>query len=151
MELGKTLESPLDSSEIKPVHPKGNQPWIIPWKDWCWSWSSGHLMWRVHSLNKTLVLGRIEGRRRKGQQRTRWLDSVDMSLSTLWETVKDSGAWGAAVHGVTKRWARLSDWQRQQQCERSRGSSCTQSQGDRWRSSLHKYIFYMSLCNLYFE
>ena len=110
--LEKTLESLLDSQEIKPVDPKGNQPWIF--MDWCWSWSSNP--WppgaKSHSLEKTLMLGKIEGKRR-GQQRIRWLndlsDSMDLSLSKLREIVKDREALCAAVHEVTKSQTRLSN------------------------------------------
>ena len=76
--------------------------------------SFGHLMWRANSLKKTLMTGKIEGQRRRGQQRVRWLDgithSVGMNLSKLWEIVRDRGAWCTAVHGITKSLTRLCDW-----------------------------------------
>ena len=69
----------------------------------------GHMMRRADSLEKTLMLGKIEGRRRRGRERMRWLDGMDMDLGGLWQLVMDREAWRAAIHGVTKSWTRLSD------------------------------------------
>ena len=106
--LEKTLESPLDCKEIQPVHHKWNQSWIFTGRTDAKAETPilGHLMRRTDSLEKTLMLGKIEGERRRGRQRRRWLDgitdSMDMNFSKFWEMAKHSKAWSAAAYGVTE-------------------------------------------------
>ena len=106
--LEKTPENPLDNKDLKPVNFKGNQPeyslegLMLKLKLWYF----GHLMWTYSSLEKSLMLGKIEGKRRRGHQRMRWLDGItdamDMNLGKLQEMVRHRGAWSTAVHGVAE-------------------------------------------------
>ena len=110
----RLLRVPWTTRRSKPVNPKGNQPQIFIGR----TDAKAPILWpsdvKADSLEKTLMLGKIEGKRRRGWQRLRWLDgitdSMDMNLSNLWEIVKDRGTWCAAGHRITKSWTWLSNW-----------------------------------------
>ena len=114
--LDKTLESPLDCKEILPVHPKGDQSWVFTGRTD--AEAETPILWqhmqRTDSLEKTLMLGGIGGKKRRGRHRMWWLDGItdliDMSSSKLWELVMDREAWRAVIHGVENIRTWLSDW-----------------------------------------
>ena len=143
--LEKTLESPLDYMKIKPVNPKVNQTWIFIRKT-CWNWNSNTLAtWCKEWTHwkKTVVLGKIEGRKRRGWQRIRWLDiitnSVHMSLSILQETVKDEEAWHTAIQGSQRVGH---DWVTEQQKFKI---------GEEWGEGVKKFTFFILRANEFLE
>ena len=113
--LEKTLESPMDCKEIQPVHSKGDQSWVFFERNDAKAETPvpDHFMRRVDSLEKSLMLGGIGGRRKRGRQRMRWLghitDLMDVGLGELRESVMDRETWSAAIHGVVKSRTQLSD------------------------------------------
>ena len=115
----RLLKVPWTAKEIKPVNPKGKKTLNIHWKNWFWSLSSNilhHLMWRVDSLGKTLMLGKTEGKRIRRQLKMKWLDnitdSMDVNLGKLWEIVKDGEDCCDAVYDVATSWTWLNDWKK---------------------------------------
>ena len=131
--LEKTLESPLDCKEIQPVHSKGDQSWVFIGRTDVEAETP--ILWPADSFEKTLMLGKIESRRRRGQQRMRWLDGI-MSLGKLQELVMDREAWHAVVHGIPNSGTWLTDWTELNWC----CLSGIKARKSNWMPYIHRFL-----------
>ena len=160
--LEKTLESPLNSKEMKPANPKGNNPEYTLKGLMLKLQYFGHLMRRANSLQKTLMPGKIEGRRRRGQKTMQWSDgithSTNMSLNKFPERVKEREAWHPAFHGVSKSWTRLSQWMTAKtwillniKCPAPQLFMVLQKMATRWQHFFLPHCFFLPAISLLFS